>query len=407
MAECLDDIAGDLDAQAAFLRLRATLEDEDGDIEPERDGIERVVRALTGLRALVSGRGDGRGDRRERAARGGRRASWAPWPRPRTAGATRAWRSRPSSSPPWRARCATASRAGPASAPSPPRRRRARSAPARWPRGRPRPSTRPTSSSWSSRSPRSAGACRRSSCWSTCDELGGGRQGRVLPARHGRAAAAARALRADGAGGPAERARSTPTRRSPRRGRARAHRADRVAHPVAAAPAGARAHRAVAVAAPARRHGPQPGHRRLIRRRAAPRRGAPPARVPRSRAGTATGASCSARRGARIEAHEQGRGRDRRDRGGLDAAPTLSASAAIAVSPRPPSARRASRADGRGAARVAPRPTPPRRRVLPAPVRPSTTAPRPPFGVACLGARAAVPFRGFAPATARCPFPVR
>ncbi len=49
VAECLDDIAGDLDAQAAFLRLRASLEDEDGDIEPERDGIDRVVRALTGL----------------------------------------------------------------------------------------------------------------------------------------------------------------------------------------------------------------------------------------------------------------------------------------------------------------------------------------------------------------------
>ena len=49
VAECLDDIAGDLDAQAAFLRLRAALEDEDGDIEPERDGIARVVRALTGL----------------------------------------------------------------------------------------------------------------------------------------------------------------------------------------------------------------------------------------------------------------------------------------------------------------------------------------------------------------------
>lgn len=49
VAECLEDIAGDLDAQAAFLRLRATLEDEDGDIEPERDGIPRVVRALTGL----------------------------------------------------------------------------------------------------------------------------------------------------------------------------------------------------------------------------------------------------------------------------------------------------------------------------------------------------------------------
>ncbi len=49
VAECLEDFAGDLDAQAAFLRLRATLEDEDGDIEPERDGIERVVRALTGL----------------------------------------------------------------------------------------------------------------------------------------------------------------------------------------------------------------------------------------------------------------------------------------------------------------------------------------------------------------------
>jgi hypothetical protein len=49
VAECLEDIAGDLDAQAAFLRLRATLLDEDGDIEPERDGIERVVRALTRL----------------------------------------------------------------------------------------------------------------------------------------------------------------------------------------------------------------------------------------------------------------------------------------------------------------------------------------------------------------------
>ena len=49
VAECLDDIAGDLDAQAAFLRLRASLEDEDRDIEPERDGIDRVVRALTGL----------------------------------------------------------------------------------------------------------------------------------------------------------------------------------------------------------------------------------------------------------------------------------------------------------------------------------------------------------------------
>jgi hypothetical protein len=49
VAECLEDIAGDLDAQAAFLRLRATLLDEDGEIEPERDGIERVVRALTRL----------------------------------------------------------------------------------------------------------------------------------------------------------------------------------------------------------------------------------------------------------------------------------------------------------------------------------------------------------------------
>ncbi len=148
VAECLDDIAGDLDAQAAFLRLRATLEDEDGDIEPERDGIERVVRALTRPGALVPGRGDGRGDRRERAPGGARGASSGPWPRPRTAGATRASRWRPSSSPPWRARCATTSRAGPASAPpAPPS--PGSWGPAPWPRGRPRPWTRPTSSRWS------------------------------------------------------------------------------------------------------------------------------------------------------------------------------------------------------------------------------------------------------------------
>ena len=44
VAECLADIGGDIDAQAAFLRLRAGL----GDLEPDEDGAERVARAIVG-----------------------------------------------------------------------------------------------------------------------------------------------------------------------------------------------------------------------------------------------------------------------------------------------------------------------------------------------------------------------
>ena len=44
VAECLSDIGGDLDAQAAFLRLRAGL----GDGGPDEDGAERVARAIVG-----------------------------------------------------------------------------------------------------------------------------------------------------------------------------------------------------------------------------------------------------------------------------------------------------------------------------------------------------------------------
>ncbi len=44
VAECLADVGGDLDAQAAFLRLRAGL----GEIEPDEDGAERVARAIVG-----------------------------------------------------------------------------------------------------------------------------------------------------------------------------------------------------------------------------------------------------------------------------------------------------------------------------------------------------------------------
>jgi hypothetical protein len=44
VAECLADIGGDIDAQAAFLRLRAGL----GDIAPDEDGADRVARAIVG-----------------------------------------------------------------------------------------------------------------------------------------------------------------------------------------------------------------------------------------------------------------------------------------------------------------------------------------------------------------------
>jgi hypothetical protein len=43
-AECLADIGGDIDAQAAFLRLRAGL----GDIAPDEDGADRLARAIVG-----------------------------------------------------------------------------------------------------------------------------------------------------------------------------------------------------------------------------------------------------------------------------------------------------------------------------------------------------------------------
>jgi hypothetical protein len=44
VAECLADIGGDIDAQAAFLRLRARL----GDLDAEEDGAVRVARAIVG-----------------------------------------------------------------------------------------------------------------------------------------------------------------------------------------------------------------------------------------------------------------------------------------------------------------------------------------------------------------------
>ena len=44
VAECLADIGGDIDARAAFLRLRAGL----GDLEPGDDGAERIARAIAG-----------------------------------------------------------------------------------------------------------------------------------------------------------------------------------------------------------------------------------------------------------------------------------------------------------------------------------------------------------------------
>lgn len=44
VAECLADIGGDIDARAAFLRLRGGL----GDLEPDEDGAERIARAIVG-----------------------------------------------------------------------------------------------------------------------------------------------------------------------------------------------------------------------------------------------------------------------------------------------------------------------------------------------------------------------
>ena len=44
VAECLADIGGDLDAQAAFLRLRAGL----AELEADEDGAERIARAIVG-----------------------------------------------------------------------------------------------------------------------------------------------------------------------------------------------------------------------------------------------------------------------------------------------------------------------------------------------------------------------
>ncbi len=159
VAECLADIGDDLDAQAAFLRARALLDDAEALFDEE--GPERIARAIVGLRrsylieamveeilAIAPGRrgrrAPGRAGRRRRpGARGvpGDRGDPASGPRPR---------GRRGGGPVGSGARSRPSRASPTRAPPP--------------RGRPRPSTPPISSRSSSRSPRSAGASLRSSC---------------------------------------------------------------------------------------------------------------------------------------------------------------------------------------------------------------------------------------------------
>lgn len=166
VAECLADIGGDLDARAAFLRLRGGL----GEDEPDEDGAERVARAIVGPdrsylveamaeEVLGSVAPDDLGAFWRRSAPPAPPAARRAWPSPRSCRPARpAWRGPPPGEPP-----------GPAVPPSAASSRRAPSPPG--PRRGPTP---PTSSSSCSRSPRSGGAVSPLVVLVDHDQLGGG-----------------------------------------------------------------------------------------------------------------------------------------------------------------------------------------------------------------------------------------
>ena len=302
-------------------------------------------------RPLLPGRGDGRGDHRERCPPRRSAASSRRSPR-RTRAGREACLALATILPPGsaagaarRARAAAPGRAGP---PSP-----ACRAPARPPRGRPRPIDAPDQQQVVITVAKERGRLSPLVVLVDLDELGGGvKDAFFLPdmveprLRRELLAPMEEVGLAERPGGPArgDRARS---------GRPRPHRRDRLAHPLAAAPAGARPHRAVAGAAAARRH--RPAARRGPDQAARPplSGGAPPGPGRRAGAGGTRPGRRAARRARRAPAARptsSGAAASGGDGGRHGEAGARGRARPSARSPSPPTAR-----SGRGPGPSAPR----------------------------------------------------